>query len=49
MLARLNAVRRHAAVGGHIRARKRRDARQVRRHHLRAGQRQRNAHHACAM
>ena len=47
MAARLDAVRRRAAVGGGVGARQRRRARQVRGHHLRAGQRQHDAHHAC--
>ncbi len=46
--ADLDAVRRRAAVGGSVVARQRRHARQVRGDHVRARQRQRNGHDACA-
>ena len=45
--ARLDAVRRRAAVCGGVGARQRRHTRQVRGDHVRAGQRQRNCDHAC--
>ena len=45
--ANLRTVDRVAAVRIHVLLRKRRDVRQVGEHHIRPGQRQSDAHHAC--